>query len=236
MVKTGRDVLEHLGIDHTFLTGPRNVFCTLLEVSSAEPWIAAIDRPWEGPEAVLNIKYRGIYHERPVMIEKRDAFTYRLVFAGVPGGPPWEALWESIRTLEADESLWNKRKEDRYPLGTACSPRFGLKRAEQKAVLSGKEYPCLINDISFNGVKITALDGGNIQRGHEAAVVLDCINPLERLILTGTIQSLMLKSGEQPSAGSRRPVRFAIVSLQLPDPPLAFKQRLGAFIRNGDGA
>jgi hypothetical protein len=235
MVKTGRDVLEYLGIDHAFLTGPRNVFCTLLEISAKEPWVIAIDRLWEEPEAVLTIKYRGTYRERPVRIEKRDAFTYRLSFAGGSGGNPLEALWASIQKLEEDESLWNKRKEERHPVGAAFSPLLGLKKTEQKVILSGKEYPCLINDLSFRGMRLTTLDGGNLKKGQEAAVLLDFINPIERIILKGTVQSLVLKSGEQPSGGSRRPVRFAILSLQLPDPPLAFKQRLGTFIAQGGG-
>jgi hypothetical protein len=235
MVKTGRDVLDYLGIAHTFLTGRRNAFCTLLEVSSKDPWIIAIDTVWEEPEAVLNIKYRGTYQELPVRVEKRDVFSYRIFFIETSGENPSRELWESIQQLEADESLWNKRKEDRHTIGVALFPALGLKKAEQKVLLSGKEYPCLVNDVSFSGLKITTLDGGGIKQGDTAAVLLDFTNPIERIIVKSTIQSVLLKSGESPAAGSRRPVRFAILSLQVLDPPLAFKQRLGAFIRQGGG-
>jgi hypothetical protein len=89
--------------------------------------------------------------------------------------------------------------------------------------------------MSFNGLKITTLDSGDLKKGDAVTVLLDFTSPLERIIIKGTVQSVLLKSGEYPSGGNRRPARFAVLSLQAPDPPLAFKQRLGAFIREGGG-
>jgi hypothetical protein len=228
VVRAHKDVFDYLGIEHTFLTGKRNEFCTVLELSSGETWIIAVGGVWEEDTALFNIKYRGSYLSLPVTVEKRDGFTYRMSFRE---GLVEPSLREGIIKLEENERLWNKRKDERFAVGVAGSEPLGLKKAEQKVILSGAEYPCMVNDLSFNGAKITTLESGELKRGSEAGLLLDFINPLERIVLTGTVQALQIKSGEQRAG---RPVRFAILSLRYnTDPPLAYRRRLGSFAGKG---
>jgi hypothetical protein len=235
MVRARKDALESIGIEHVFLTGERNEFCAVLELGAAGKWAIAPGGPWEGGEAVLNVKYRGAYLCCPVKIEKRDDFSYWALFpaTGAADSGGWPSLWESIETLENDERLWDTRKGERFGVGAEFSAALGLKKAEQKAVISGREYPCMINDVSFRGMRLTALDGGGAGKGDGIAVLLDFAGPAERIALRGTVQAVITKTGARADAGGRYP-RFAVISMRFSaEPPLAFMKRLGAFIERG---
>jgi hypothetical protein len=226
MVKVHKDVLDHLGIEHVFLTGQRNVFCALLEISTTEAWRVAIDGEWEEGEGILNIKYKGIYLTWPVYVKKQDRLSHTIELIG--DSVKLSALYESIQTLERDENLWNHRREERFDVGAEGSGLLGLRKVEQKVIIAGTELPCMVNDLSFGGMRLTTMDSGEVKKGDTVTALLDFNNPIERLMLKGTVQAVMVKSGA--SKGGERPVRFAILSVRFQeDPPLAFRQRLGAF-------
>jgi hypothetical protein len=232
MIQVHKDVLEYLEIGHTFLTGPQNGFCTLLEIGTGGKWIIAVGGAWEAGQAVLNVKYRGTYLEWPVVISKRDNFSYFLEIQG--GDFKQSPLFERVTSLERDETLWNARKESRFTVGADLSEALGLRKAEQKALLGGKEQPCMVIDVSFGGMKIISFDTGDVRRGDGAGVALDFTDPIERIVLKGVIRSVIVKSGERGGAEGR-PVRFAVVSLEFSETPLAFKRRLGAFMGKAGG-
>jgi hypothetical protein len=224
MIQAHKDVLDYLGIEHAFLTGARNEFCTFLEISTEGRWVIAVGGQWEDGTAVLNLKYRGAYLEWPVVINTKDTFSW---YMKIEGGE-WKRspVFEGIQALEKDESLWNKRKETRFAVGAGLSGVLGLRKAEQKVILAEREQPCMVNDVSFRGIKLTTFDTGELKRGDQAAVLLDFTAPIERIVLKGTIQRIVIKTGERGG----RPVRFAVISLRFEDPPLAFRRRMGAFI------
>jgi hypothetical protein len=229
MIRVHKDVLDHLGIEHVFLTASQNAFCTLLEIGLSEKWLIAIGNSWEAEEAILNIKYRGTYLVWQVHITPKDKFSYHLELSNEEFKV--SPLYGEIEELERNESLWNKRKEMRMPVGADLSGVLGLRKAEQKAVITGgQEMPCMVNDLSFGGMKITTYDTGSLKKGDPVLVLLDFTDPVEKIPLKGTIQVVTVKTGLQKTAGGH-PVKFAIISIQFQgDPPLAFRQRLGAFM------
>jgi hypothetical protein len=227
VIKAHEDVLKALGIEHAFLTGAKYEFCALLELGTEGKWIIALGSPWTAASAVLNLKYAGSYFTYPVTIAERDSHTYWLTFTDDSLQQP---LKEALKELEEHEERWNKRKEDRFTVGVEGSKVLGLKRAEQKVILANQEGPCLINDISFGGIKLTTLDNGGIRKGGDITVVLDFTAPPERMILPGIIQAVTYKTGTAKS-GAGNPPRFAIISLRFAvDPPLAYRQRLGSYL------
>jgi hypothetical protein len=228
LIKTRKDVLSHLGIEHAFLTGHRNEFCTILELGTEKRWVVAVGAPWDEYEAILNVKYRGAYLTWPVQVERKDAFSYWVSF-NYPEGAETKRLWADIKKLEDDETLWNTRKEERFTVGADRFAALGLKKAEQRVMVAGTEFPCMIHDVSLKGAKLTTYDHGSAKRGDEITVFLDFISPIERITLKGTIQAMTVKTGEQRTAGGH-PIRFAVISIQFStDAPLAFRQRLGVF-------
>jgi c-di-GMP-binding flagellar brake protein YcgR len=227
MVAVYKDILDYLHIEHTFLTGNRNCFCNLLEISRKE-WTVAVDVPIPDGEWVIHIKYEGEYTELKVTLKNRQNMVYTLTFLPMEEDRRTAGIFESIEKLEKNTELWNKRKEERHVLGAEFSEEFGLKKVEQKVIITGKEYPCMINDISFQGMKLTTLETGS-RKGEEIAVLLDFINPIERVMVKGYIQSVLIKSGEKTK------YRFAILSVKFPDTPLALKERVGSYMIRKDG-
>ena len=128
-----------------------------------------------------------------------------------------------------DESLWDKRKEERYDVGAALAKSFGLSGAEQKLIFGKKTGPCLVNNVSFNGINCTAYADNYFEYGREIGVHLLFSNPFERIFLRGIIQSVIVKIGASASK-TQSPPRFAVVAARFVEPPLAYKQRLGKFI------
>jgi hypothetical protein len=234
MIQAHRDVLRHLDIEHTFITGDTgNGFCTLLGISVSE-WIVATDKEFPDGGADINVKYNGRYLTFKAVLQREEGLSYRLRFAEDPAARGGGALIAAITALEAHEELWNKRKEERHKIGRNFSADFGLKKAEQKVIMGGREYPCMVNDVSFSGIKITSFDPGNLERGDEIAVLLDFSHPIERIALKSFVQSVTVKTGEKGPGGQSR-LKFAIVSARFTDPPLPFKRRLGAYISRTEG-
>jgi hypothetical protein len=235
MIRVHRDVLGHLGIEHVFLMGDMgNSFCTLLELSVSE-WLVAIDKDLPGGEADITVKHNGRYLAFKAVLRSEEGFTYRLSFAEDPASRGGGELIAAIAALEAHEERWNKRKEERHTIGFLFSGDFGLKKAEQKVVLGGREYPCMVNDVSFSGIKITSFDPGDLETGDGIAVLLDFSRPIERIVLKSLIRSVAVKTGEKGNGGQRR-LTFAVISARFTDAPLRFKQRLGAYIARKEGA
>jgi hypothetical protein len=98
-------------------------------------------------------------------------------------------------------------------------------------MVSGRELPCLVDDISYGNIQLTTFDPGGLNQGETAAALLDFVELLERAVLKEIIQTAAVKTGEQGSRAG------AVLSLRSPDDPsLAFRRRMGAFTqRTGEG-
>jgi hypothetical protein len=226
--KAYKQTLGALGIEHTFLTGEKNCFCQPLEIGLRE-WLLSADANLQNGENCLHIKYAGNYLDLPVILRKNDAFSYTAGFVGKPAAA--QPLFAAVAEMLEKEDFWNKRREERHPLGIDLSQAFGLASPEQRLFCNGLEFPCLLNNVSFGGANCTAPAATDFSRGCEVVFRLAFSQPLERISVKGCIQSVSVKTGTVKDK-SHTPPRFAILSAQFSDPPLAFKQRLGRWIEN----
>ncbi len=225
MITVHKDILKHLKIEHLFLTGEKNCFCGLVAVSGAE-WRVNLDVPYEG-NAILNIKYKGLYTEAAVTVKKdADTECFLIHFVNSDDENIKEIL-SAVIELEKNTELWNKRTEERFSLGVNNSEKFNLESPEQLLIAGNAKYPCMVNDVSFRGMKITTFASSAISSGNEITVILKFVNPIEQISLKGVIQAVTMKTPETKSGRSRQ---FAIVSIQFLETPLVYKQRLGRYI------
>jgi hypothetical protein len=227
-LKAHKQALDALGIEHTFLTGEKNCFCQPLEIGLRE-WLLSADANLQNGEKCLHIKYTGNYLELPVILHKNDAFSYTAAFAGKPAAA--QPLFDAVAEMLEKEVRWNKRREERHTLGIDLSQAFGLASPQQRLFCNGREFPSLLNNVSFGGANCTAPAAADFSRGREIVFCLAFSQPLERILVKGRIQSVSVKTGAAKDK-SQTPPRFAVLSIQFSDPPLAFKQRLGRWIEN----
>lgn len=88
-----------------------------------------------------------------------------------------------------------------------------------------------MNNVSFSGANITTVSfsGSEFRRGAEVFLVLKFNSPIERIILKANIQSVAVKSSHENAR-----LKFALLSMQIINPPLAYKERINAFIHKKD--
>lgn len=229
MVKSHNDVLKYIGIDNIFLTGSIRTFCHIIAFDlSSGKWNVTLDKETSEKEAILNIRKKERYVEIPVVLEHVELNEYNLII-GKPeeNAEIIEEINLKIRELEDNHSLWEKRREERFPVGIASSLLFNLKSPEQKVVSGRKEFPCLINNVSFSGLNFTTITIENdFKTGNDVGIVLRFQSPIETIPLKGHIQAVKIKS----SAEKKRRFQFAIVSVQLIDTPLSYRKRIEEFI------
>lgn len=228
MIKVYKDILEKLKIENAFLTGETNAFCTVLEIEGNK-WVVSTDKNFYTDSAVLNIKTEGEYMEIPAKIDGIENGLYRLLlYTPQSSGQQFLQLMQRVNELEKNHEIWEKRKEERFNIGIKKSEDFLLSKPEQTVVYDKKELPCLVNNVSFSGMNITTVSfsGNEFKRGAEVFLVLKFNSPIERIILKANIQSVAVKSSHENAK-----LKFALLSMQIINPPLSYKERINAFIQ-----
>lgn len=229
MIKVYKDILEKLKIENVFLTGETNAFCTVFEIEG-DKWVVSTDKNFYTDSAVLNIKTDGEYMEIPVKIDGIENGLYRIALSS-SRKKQFSALMQRIEELEKNHEIWEKRKEERFNVGIKKSGDFLLSKPEQTILYDKKELPCLVNNVSFSGANITTVSfsGSEFRRGTEVFLVLKFNSPIERIILKANIQSVAVKSSHENTR-----LKFALLSMQIINPPLSYKERINAFIHKKD--
>jgi hypothetical protein len=226
-MKVYKDILDHLHIEHIFITGAKNCFCTLLEIEDTY-WKVVIDTPFNDEEATLHVKYNGSYIDEKVLVFKDTVDMYKVEFINKTN-EIIKIIFASIKQLIADEKSYNKRKEDRYEMGIKYSMLFNLKTVEQKVSTKGIELPCMVNDVSFNGMRVTTFERESLKKSEEISIVLRFSKPIECLEIKGYIQSIVVKTVKN-SIKSSKDYHFALISVKFINTPLSYKQRLGSYL------
>ena len=126
MIKVHKDVLNYLNIEHMFIISETtNSFCIPLEISQNK-WIIAIEKELFG-EVELNIKYKGKYLSIKVNLENLPhTRTYNIILPKI-NKKDFKELINQISELEKNQSLWEKRKEERYMIGKLNTTKLDRK-------------------------------------------------------------------------------------------------------------
>ena len=228
MIKIYKAISERLGIENLFLTGKQNVFCSLVEIDGTT-WTLAIDSELDMPDALLNIKIDGHYIEIPVMPQKKQNDFYTIhIDTQSSKKKIFQELLERIRHFEDKCALWEQRKEQRYDIGLEHISAFGLYEKGQKIIIDKIPLPAFINNVSFTGINITTMiDKADICTvGKSVLVILKFLTPIEQITLDASIQMVRIKKVKNTNR-----FIFVILSLQVQDPPLAYKERITQYIK-----
>ncbi len=231
MIKVTKDVMEKFEIENLFLSGSgegEKWLFHLVEISS-KSWICQLDTPCYLSEVTCNIKIKGEYSKVNSEISLLENNIYRLEPKNISSSNDLVRLYKKIRKLERNTAFLEKRKENRYEVGIKGSELFGLcENEKQKVIFENTELPCFFNNISYSGCNITTLqtDSLKFKLGNEIFFRLNFVNPIEQVFLQGKICSVALKSPEDSIH-----YKFGILSVELYEPPLSWKNRLTEYIR-----
>lgn len=230
MVKATKEILENIGIENIFLSGTDESEKWLLGPVelSAISWICTLDKECFINNVTCNIKFNGEYIKIPCETELLEGNIYRIEFTD-NSSRNFKKIKNKIKELEKNISFLEKRKEKRYEIGIKGSQLFGIADHEkQNIIFDGKTLPCFFNNISYSGCNIITMQTELFKFiiGDEIAIKLRLSNPLENIFMQGKIRSVALKSPENDTH-----FKFAILSVELDEPPLSWKKRLTDYIK-----
>ena len=230
MIKATKEILKNFGIENLFLSGSEESEKWLFQPVELEDgyWICTLDTPCYLATAICNIKINDEYIKIPATIELLEENIYRLEFTD-NSNREFRKMKTKINELDKNNSFLEKRKEQRYQVGIKGSIQIGITdHDKQKVIYKGHELPCFFNNISYNGCNITTMQTGMFKFtvGEEIGFKLNLSNPLENIFMQGRICSAALKSPENETH-----FKFAILSVELYEPPLSWKRRLTDYIK-----
>lgn len=230
MIKVTKEILETIGIENLFLSGTKEREKWLLHPIEMESsyWVCSLDTPCFLANVICNIKINDEYIRIPSTIELLEENIYRLEFTD-SSSRDFDIIKSRINKLENNISFLEKRKEQRYEVGIKGSNQIGIKDHEkQKVIYKGNELPCFFNNISYNGCSITTIQTGKFRFtvGDDIGFNLNLKNPLENIFMKGRVCSVALKTPENETH-----FKFAILSVELYEPPLTWKNRLSEYIK-----
>lgn len=229
------DILSALKIEQVLLFKDGDAFaCAVIEISGKD-WNFNSDSPFLSGEGKIRIRFNGnrlafraeIKQDRSEESGNGGGFSYSAKFLELVEGEKEdeEALFEGVSNMEGRVSEWDKRHEERYEIGLDEQKisALGLKRADQIVSDGRFQYPCVLNDISFSGAKITT-DAKSFKKGSGACLSLSFVRPIECIsIMAEAVASRVLPAGESKVV--------SVVSLHFLNPvPIEYKERLSNFI------
>lgn len=230
MIKATKEILGSIGIENIFLSGSDESEKWLLqplEIGTGY-WICSLDKSCFINNVTCNIKIKDEYIKTPVEAELVEGNIYRIEFSE-SSSKEFKKIKNKIKELEKNITFLEKRREKRYELGISGSKKFGITDYEKQNIFfEGKTLPCFFNNISYGGCNITTMQTELFRfvTGNEIAIKLCLSNPLENIFMKGKICSVALKSPTNETY-----FKFAILSIELCEPPLSWKKRLTDYIK-----
>ena len=235
-MKISKDILQHLHIETVYIVTNDNLYlCCPIEIIK-DKWLVACDSDNLKGNVKLKVKYHGSFIYLDSLITKKSqenlySFTYEIFIdeKELTKDRLKENFFIELHKIQQQTELWNRRKEERYDIGLDEKRQklINFKTIEQTLISDKTQLPCLVNNISFSGAKITTLEG-NFAKDKKVCLNLSFIQPIEQIPLIGTIKSCIIKSTLEKKIVS-------VLSLHFDISPIEFKKRLDRFIKLLDG-
>lgn len=229
MIKATKEILENIGIENMFLSGSDESEKWLLQPMELGTtcWICSLDKSCFINNVTCNIKINDEYLKILCETELLEGNIYRIEFT--ESSRDFKKIKTKIKDLKKNISFLEKRKEKRYEIGIKGSQLFGItNHKKQNIIFEGNTLPCFFNNISYGGCNITTMQTELFKFviGEKIAFKLSLSDPLENIFMQGKICSVALKSPENDTH-----FKFAILSVELFEPPLSWKNRLTDYIK-----
>lgn len=232
-MKIYRDMLNFLKIETIYiLSNKKTFFCIPLEITE-NTWLVSCDADNLEGSIKLKVKFNGSFLYLNSIIEKKIqgslySFTYtleiddnekikdRLKFS----------LFKMLSEMEKEARTWNKRKEERYEIGLneKLLKAISFKSPEQIVVADRLQLPCVVNNLSYSGAKITTTEG-NFHKDKKICLYLSFVNPIEQIPIISVIKNAFIKTTNEKKI-------ISVLSVKFESSPYEYKKRLDNFIKN----
>lgn len=228
-MKLSNEVLQYLNIESFYvIQNEKYCMCLPLEVHLGT-WKISIDTDSldENKPAKLKIKTKGNFELFPIAIKQITAddilgFVYEATI--IDTNACKTGILQKIEEIESKIQSWNHRKEERYDIGTSeeKAQLMNFKNIEQNIIVDNQNLPCVINNVSYSGVKLTTLEA-NFYVDKKLLLCLSFNNPIEQIHLVGTVRNCLLKNIKDK-------LNMSVVSLEFEESPISYKERLTKYI------
>ncbi len=224
-MKITKDILNYLEVSSIYIIKPDDIhICIPVQIEN-DRWKISTDTSELKGNALIKLKFKNkLYyfkiHIDEICSSENFTFTYNV---HLTSSTEINLFMLELSVIEKKLKNWEKRKEERYEIGfdEKKIEQLSLKGYEQKVIINKLTLPCVVNDISFSGMKLTTVDS-NFSRDKKIVVYLSFINPIEQILLGAYIRNINLKEMQGQVA--------ATLSLQFEEPTISYKQRIADFI------
>lgn len=236
-MEINKNIMKAVGITAAYIIHKEDThFCTILEVNDAkkDEWKIAADSDELNGPGTLKIKFKEefVYLKVEIGYALDDdiySFTYMMKVIVNENDELEMKLMKALKELEEKNTEWNRRKEERYDIGIdekSCE-LMKFKRMEQIIISNKKQLPCVINNISISGAKITTVEG-NFKKDAKICLLLSYKEPIEQIPLIGIIRNCVIKK----ITNLGRDMIISVISIEYIETPIEYKERLMKYITN----
>lgn len=236
-MRINRDILNALKIGAIYIQKDTDLLlCVPLKMKESY-WIISTEIDNLAGSITMKIKYDTSYikikGEVDTFLEDAGmhSFLYTIkIIRDENMDETQKAFFSDLDEMERKHKEWNKRCEDRYDIGTdeTKGELFGLKSLEQTLIFNNVQYPCLLNNVSFSGAKLTTYEA-DYYKGKMIILCLSFIKPIEQIQIVATIKNASIKILENRQT-------ISILSLKFNSSPIEYKYRMESFIKRLEDA
>ena len=231
-MKIFKDILNVLKIGSVYVIHKDILFmCIPLEINGNN-WIVSCDHDKLSGEVILKVSFNGsfIYLKTKIIKKEQDDFSSFIYELQINENEKTKdnfkyLFFMMISEVEEQANEWNKRKEERYEIGLDEKKieAIGFKSPEQIVVTDKTQLPCVINNISFSGAKITTMEG-HFFKDKKICLYLSFRNPIEQIPLISVIRNCYIKNTSENK-------NVTIISMEHEEPSYEYKKRIDNYIK-----
>ena len=232
-MKVYKEILEALKIESVYVISDDTTFmCYPLEIEDTK-WKVSCDSEFLSGKIKLKVNFFGDNFYLSASIERIKqedscSFIYEVVIneAEKKDSIQKNIFFMMLFDMEKDSREWNKRKEERYEIGLDEEriSAIGFKSPEHIIVSGKKQLPCVVNNISYSGMKLTTMEG-DFEKGKKVCICLSFVNPIEQIAIIGTIRNCFIKTTKSGEIVS-------VLSLEFKMPHYEYNKRVQKFIES----
>lgn len=231
-MKIYKGILDALKIESVYVISDECLYmCFPMEIEDRR-WTVSCDSEFLKEKIQLKVSFRDSFIYFNADIEKKEqdstcAFIYEVLVDEEEKRSDNQKIFffMMLHKMEEDCKEWNRRKEERYEIGLDEKriEEINFKAAEHVLVTDKKQLPCMVNNISYSGAKITTMEG-RFEINKRICLCLAFVNPIEKIALIGIIRNCHIKTTKDGGI-------ISVLSLEFMDIPYEYSKRIQLFIK-----
>lgn len=229
-MKITKDLLNALNIETIYIQKGYDLFLCFPLKMKQDYWMISTDTDNLEGQITLKIKFNSFFLKIKAEVDSfvedsgLHAFIYTIKIKSEAEDDLQKMFFDTIHDMEKKYKEWNKRSEERYDIGGDEHKKdlLHLKQFEQVLIFENMQFPCLINNISFSGAKITTFES-DFYKEKKLLLCLSFIKPIEQIQIVATIRNASIRILDNNQT-------ISILSVKFDSTPIEFKYRLEKFI------